>query len=58
MIDWERLNERMVTFCAVAVLFLGSMYYLAATAFVDWGAFAGKSQDYAEQQRAIEEAGR
>ena len=55
MIDWERLNERMVTFCAVAVLFLGSMYYLAATAFIDWGAFADSHQSYEEQQKAIGE---
>ncbi len=27
------LNKRLVTFCAVALLFLGSLYYLVSVAF-------------------------
>jgi hypothetical protein len=32
---FERLNKKLVGFCAVAVLFLGSLYYFAAVAFKD-----------------------
>ncbi|MEN9622031.1 MAG: hypothetical protein RLZZ67_465 [Candidatus Parcubacteria bacterium] len=28
-----KLNKQLVTFCAVGLLFLGSLYYLVSTAF-------------------------
>ncbi len=31
--DLANLNKRLVTFCAVALLFLGSLYYLVSVAF-------------------------
>ncbi len=31
--NWQSLNKQMITFCAVAILFAGSLYYLVATAF-------------------------
>lgn len=29
----EKLNKQIITFCAVALLFAGSLYYLVAVAF-------------------------
>ncbi|HEY0908460.1 MAG TPA: hypothetical protein VGE35_03885 [Candidatus Paceibacterota bacterium] len=30
---FENINKRLVTFCAVGLLFLGSLYYLVSVAF-------------------------
>ncbi len=32
-IHWEQINKRLITFCAVGLLFLGSLYYLVSIAF-------------------------
>lgn len=42
------LNKRLITFCAVALLFLGSLYYLVSVAFSTQESLAGR-QVNAEQ---------
>ena len=47
--DLRNLNRQAITFCAIAILFLGSLYYFIATAFLDGQTIAGRqaaSQDY------------
>ncbi|HEY9481254.1 MAG TPA: hypothetical protein VIR98_03445 [Candidatus Paceibacterota bacterium] len=42
-IDWAHLNKRLITFCALALLFVGSLSYLVSVAF--------KSRDSMQQSK-------
>ncbi len=35
--NWQTLNKQLVSFCAIGILFMGSLYYLVAVAFKNEG---------------------
>lgn len=40
--DWARINGHVVTFAALGLLFLGSLYFFVATAMADRAYFANQ----------------
>jgi hypothetical protein len=47
--NWHDLNKQLVTFCAIALLFLGSLFYFVSIAFKNTEAIEERKQSDAIQ---------